>query len=93
MAEERKSNPAKEQNRRRIYVAHRLPMVAEELGKLKTERKSVQSDLKSATEAKKKGDLRKKQIYIAMRMSILREEKKSMSEERKTMKASKGKQN
>ena len=59
MAEQRKLDPAREQNRRRIYVSQRLPLIKQELAQLKSERIKIKEDSKSA-EGKKKVELHKR---------------------------------
>jgi len=90
VAEQRKLDPAREQNRRRIYVSQRLPLIKQELAQLKSERIKIKEDSKSA-EGKKKVELHKRQSYIVTRMGILREEQKDMTNERKAIKDSRAK--
>jgi K+/H+ antiporter YhaU regulatory subunit KhtT len=90
VAEQRKLDPAREQNRRRIYVSQRLPLIKQELAQLKSERAKIQEDSKIADD-KKKAELRKRQSYIVTRMGILREEQKDMTNERKAIKESRAK--
>ncbi len=81
MAEERKTDAAKAEHRRRIYVGQRLPYIKQELAQLQKDRAKVREDLKDADD-KKKALLRKQQSYIVTRLGILRDEQKSMVSER-----------
>jgi hypothetical protein len=89
VAQERKADPGREQNRRRIYVRQRLPILKQELADLKTERAKLMEDVKTADD-KKKAELRRRQTYVVARMAILRDEQKSMANEFKTLKESVG---
>lgn len=89
MAQERKMDPAREQNRRRIYVRQRLPILKQEIADLKSERVKLMEDVKTADE-KKRAELRRRQTYVVARMAILRDEQKNMATEFKSLKETVG---
>ena len=91
MAEERKQDPAKAaENRQRIYAVQRLPLIKQELDKLKTERVKLREEVQSSagkTDKTALVNLRKKRIYNSVRIGVLMQEQKSLAEGRRELKA------
>ena len=82
MATARKSDAEIAQARHRIYASQRVPLIKEETRSLSAEHKDLQSSIKTADDAKKKG-IRRRQVYVVERLAALKKEMASLLPARK----------
>lgn len=92
---------ARSLRRRRSYIAGRLPELKEELGALKTERKTFKANESAVKDSKSSEakdlkspevkNLNRRRRFVKSRIEDLQKEKEGLMAERKTMKAAKGK--